>query len=263
MDYYQILGISQNADDEAIKKAYRVLAKQYHPDRNPGDKEAEEKFKEVSEAFEVLSDSVKRAEYNSRGYVSGRGFKQEYRKSTGNSTERDEAYVHSASHRYKASQEELDSVHCSFFGGSDVQGRNVLIHFAVPKSELHSGCVKGVKWKKRVKCKDCDGYGSADLNKSNVVRCKACAGSGNVMKIPGKAGLAYPKCDFCDGSGIMDMHCRQCKGTGLAHMEIEEMMIEIPIGTQPGHQIVIRGRGEPGPNGGMSGNLHVIVLEQR
>lgn len=263
MDYYQILGVSQSADEEALKKAYRVLAKKYHPDRNPGDKEAEDKFKEASEAFEVLSDPVKRAEYNARGYV-GRynNFKQEHRKSTGTPTERDEAYVQSASHRYKASQAELDSIQCSFFGGSDVQGRNVLIHFAIPAAEMRSGTVRGVKWKKRVKCKDCDGYGAANMNKSEIIRCKACAGTGNVMQIPGRTGAMYPKCDFCDGSGVLDMHCRQCKGSGLAHMEIEEMMIEIPMGTQPGHQIVIRGRGEPGPNGGVSGNLHVIVLEQ-
>lgn len=263
MDYYQVMGIPATADDDTIKKAYRTLAKQYHPDRNPGDKEAEEKFKQVTEAFDILSDPVKRAEYNARGYV-GRysGFKHEHRKSSGTSTERDEAFVHSASHRYKASQAELDAVQCSFFGGSELVGRNVLVHLMVPIAEMRMGCVKGVKWKKKVKCKACEGYGAATFNKSEIVKCKACAGTGNVMQIRGPQGAAYPKCDFCDGSGMMDMFCRDCKGTGLTGMEIEEMMIEIPMGTQPGHQIVIRGRGEPGAKGGVSGNLHVVVLEQ-
>jgi molecular chaperone DnaJ len=229
--------------------------------RDAGDAAAEEKFKEITEAFEVLSDPVKRAEYNSRGYV-GRPsqFKQEHRKSTGTSTDRDEAFVHSASHRYKATQAELDAVQCSFFGGSDLAGRNILVHLTVSNAELRTGCVQGVKWKKKVRCNTCDGYGVANPDKSTVLKCKACAGTGNVMQIPGKQGFMYPKCDFCDGTGVLDLFCRDCKGSGLTGMEIEEMMVEIPLGTPSGHQIVIRGRGEPGAKGGLAGNLHVIVL---
>jgi molecular chaperone DnaJ len=263
MDFYQIIGVSEHADPETITKAYRLLAKKYHPDRNIGDEDAKIKYLEVAEAYEVLSDPLKRAEYNSRGFV-GRSsqFKQEHRKSTGTTAERDDNFVQSASRRYRASGEELNSIDCQFFGGNELVGRNVLLHLTLPAADMRSGCVRGIKWKKREKCKTCTGYGSADLNKSKIIKCKACNGSGNVMQIFGKTGSIYPKCDFCDGSGALDVFCKECNGTGLSYMVIEEMMVEIPFGTQPGHQIVIKGRGEPGLKGGIAGNLHVLVLEE-
>jgi molecular chaperone DnaJ len=263
MEHYEVMGLSKTATVEEIKKAYRRLAMQYHPDRNPGDTDAAEKFKAIAEAYDVLSDPVKRSEYDSRGFIGGSSsFSYEQRTSKQSYTERDDAFVHSASRRYKGTKEELASIQCQFFGGTDVQGKNVLIHVMVVPGELITGCVKAVRWKKRDKCKTCDGYGTASLNRSEFIRCKPCNGTGNVMKMAGKAGSSYPKCDYCDGSGFLDMICRDCKGTGLTpDMIVEEMMIEIPAGTPSGNQIVVRGRGEPGAKGGIAGNLHVIILE--
>lgn len=262
MDYYKVLGVDRTADKETITKAYRKLAKQYHPDRNVGDDDAKAKYAEVDEAYCILDDPVKKAEYDHHGYVGNGRFQQSHNQSAGTATHRDDAYTQSASRRYRASDTELDSIQCQFFGGNDQVGRNVLIHLVLPASDLVKGCVRGIKWKKKEKCKTCQGYGFADLNKSAVVKCKACAGSGNVMQIHGKQGNMYPKCDFCDGSGALDVFCRECKGTGLSYMVAEEMMVEVPVGTQSGQQIVLRGRGEPGQKGGVAGNLHVIVLEE-
>lgn len=263
MDYYEVLGVTREATQEDIKKAYRRGAMKYHPDRNPGDKQAEENFKRVQEAYEVLSDPQKRAEYDHRGYAGGPSFHYENRTSKQNAAERDEGFVHSASRRYKANQAELDAIQQQFFGGGESLGRNILIHLLVTTDELRNGTVKAVKWKKGEKCKTCDGYGAAVFRDSEFVKCKACNGTGNVLQIPGKQGAMYPKCDFCDGSGFLEMYCKICKGTGITtDMIIEEMMVEIPAGTPSGHQIVIRGRGEPGPKGGVVGNLHVIVIEQ-
>jgi molecular chaperone DnaJ len=264
MDYYSILGISRTASVDEIKKSYRRLAMKYHPDRNPGDLSAIEEFKKVQEAYDVLCDALKRSEFDSRGFVGGSSqFNYEQRKSKQTYEERDESFVHSASRRWKpVNKEELDAIQCQFFGGSDIQGRNVLIHLTVISGELNTGTVKGVKWKKRDKCRTCDGYGTSSLKDAEFVKCKACEGTGNVMKIPGKLGWQHPKCDFCEGTGFLDMHCRFCKGIGLTtDMVIEEMMVEIPAGTPSGHQIIVRGRGEPGPKSGIAGNLHVIILE--
>ncbi len=261
MDYYETLGVPRTASEEEIKKAYRRLAMKYHPDRNPGDKEAENQFKRVQEAYEILSDPQKRADFDIRGYAGGHGFHYENRTSKQNYAERDESFVHSAGRRYKANQAELDAIQQQFFGGGDLQGRNILIHLLLTPDELRNGVVKEVRWKKGEKCKTCDGYGAAVFKDSEFVKCKACNGTGNVMQIPGKQGAMYPKCDFCDGSGFLEMYCKHCKGSGITKdLIIEEMMIEVPAGTPSGHQIVIRGRGEPGPKGGISGNLHVIVI---
>ncbi len=262
MDYYELLGVPRTATEAEIKKAYRRCAMQYHPDRNPGDKEAESKFKEIQEAYAILGDLQKKMEYDHKGYVGPGGFNYENRQSKQSQAERDEAFVHSAGRRYKANQAELDSIKQSFFGGGGQSGSNILIHLLMTPYELRNGAVKGIRWKKRDKCKKCDGYGAAVFTESEFVKCKACKGSGNVANVFGKLGAQYPKCDFCDGSGFLDMYCKWCKGSGITvDMVIEEMMVEVPAGTPSGHQIVIRGRGEPGSKGGMTGNLHICVIE--
>jgi molecular chaperone DnaJ len=254
MDYYDILGVSRAASEEEIKKAYRRLAMKYHPDRNMGDKGAEETFKRVQEAYEVLSDPQKRASFDLRS---------PFKHTATPSTPPQDEFVQSASRRYKANQSDLDAIKQQFFGGGELKGRNILIHLFVNSQELRSGVTKVVRWKKAEKCKTCDGYGAAFLKDSEFVQCKACKGTGNVMQIPGKQGSMYPKCDFCDGSGFLEMYCKMCKGSGISKdMVIEEMMIEVLAGTPSGHQMVIRGRGEPGAKGGVAGNLHVIVIEQ-
>lgn len=245
MDHYQVLGVSFNATEEEIKKAYRQGAKQYHPDRNPGDKEAENNFKKVQLAYDTLIDNTKRAEYDH-----SKPFRYEHK--TKNT---DEFYTTSASRKYKANQDELDKIQCQFFGNG-----NVLVHLPVSTIELREGTVKTVRWKKRDKCKLCDGYGAAVFTESEFIKCQACAGTGNILKIPGKLN---PKCDFCSGNGFLEMFCKNCSGTGLTKdIVVEEMLLEIPMMTPSGNQIIVRGRGEPGVKGGLTGNLHVIVIEQ-
>lgn len=253
MDYYKILGLDRSANSDSITKAYRKLAKQYHPDRNVGDENAKIKYAEVSDAYDTLNDPIKKAEYDRGAFLGHAGFQQTYRPSGENPN---------VSKKYKVSESELNLIQCSFFGGTDLQGRNILIHLTLPKTDMERGCTHNVKWKKRDKCKTCQGYGSADLNKSQIVKCKACAGTGNIMQILGKQGSIYPKCDFCDGTGALDVFCKDCKGSGLGDYVIEEMVIDVPLGTPSGHQIILRGRGEAGQKGGVNGNLHVVVLEQ-
>lgn len=253
MDFYKILCIEYTATLKEIKKAYSDLSKKYHPDRNPGDDVAVKKFQEIQEAYEVLGDESKKIAYDSRIHIG---------KFTTSSNKTDD-FIQSASRRYRASQSDLDSIQQQFFGGTDLQGRNILIHLLLNSHELDAGVSKVVRWKKNVKCKTCDGYGTAVLTNSEFVKCKACNGTGNMLKVPGKQGAMYPKCDFCDGSGSLDMYCKTCKGTGIfTEMVIEEMIVEVLPKTPSGHQIIMRGRGEPGQKGGISGNLHVVIIEQ-
>jgi molecular chaperone DnaJ len=252
MDYYAILVVSRTATLEEIRKSYKELSRKFHPDRNPGDKSAEDKFKEVQNAYEILGDPVKKSEYDQHGHIS--------RQRPADPTQHDN-YAQSASRRYKAAQAELDAIQQQFFGGGELQGKNILIHLLLTPEELRSGTVKPIKWKKSEKCKTCDGYGAAIYTKSTFVKCKACAATGNMMQIPGKSGAMYPKCEICDGSGFLDMFCKTCKGTGFSEMVIEEMMVQIPAGTPSGFQLIMRGRGELA-KGGIAGNLHVVVIEQ-
>lgn len=255
MDYYQILGVSPEATYKEIKKAHFDLTAQCHPDKHPDDEVALKKFKEVQEAYSVLSDEQKRNEYDRQGYY-GR-IKPE------SSSNQHDGFGQSASRRYKGNQPDLDAIQQQFFGGSELQGRNILIHLLLTSQELSTGVTKPVKWKKGIKCNNCDGYGAATFSKSEFLQCKACKGTGNVTMVPGKQGAMYPKCDFCDGSGFLEMYCKSCKGTGITKdLFIEEMVVEVPARTPSGFQIVIRGRGEPGAKGGISGNLHIVIIEQ-
>jgi molecular chaperone DnaJ len=264
-DFYEVLGVDRNADENTIKKAYRKLAMQYHPDRNPGDKAAEEKFKEAAIAYEVLSDADKKARYDRYGHAGlenmgsgGRGF-------SGESMSMDDIFEHFG-HMFGDSGSPFDS----FFGGGrsssrsgGQKGTNLRIKVALTMEEIESGVRKKIKVKKQVTCKTCSGSGAKD--KGSVSTCGTCAGSGYVRQIKStflgqmQTTVVCPK---CNGSGkTITAHCTTCRGDGRV-MEEETIEIDIPAGVQEGIQLSVRGKGNAGQNGGPAGDLLVNIEEK-
>lgn len=265
-DFYEILGVDKNADENTIKKAYRKLAMQYHPDRNPGDKAAEEKFKEAAIAYEVLSDADKKARYDRYGHAGlenmggggGRGF-------SGEGMTMEDIFEHFG-HMFGDSGSPFDS----FFGGGrsssrsgGQKGTNLRIKVALTMEEIESGVRKKIKVKKQVGCKSCGGSGAKD--KGSVSTCSTCAGSGYVRQIKNtflgqmQTTVVCPK---CNGSGKnITAHCTTCRGDGRV-MEEDTIEIDIPAGVQEGIQLSVRGKGNAGQNGGPAGDLLVNIEEK-
>lgn len=252
-DYYEALGISKGASDDEIKKAYRQAAKKYHPDLNPGDKEAEARFKEINEAYEVLSDADKKARYDQYGHAGvdpnfgaggygGAGF--------------------------DGMDFDLGDIFSSFFGGggrrqnpnaprrgSDV-GTNVVISF----EESARGCKKQVSVQLVGVCEECGGSGAA---KGSTPRsCSRCGGTGQVrsqQRTPFGVVQTQSVCPDCRGKGkTIDTPCRSCSGTGHVRKPAT-IGINIPAGIDDGQVITIRGKGNAGANGGPAGDLQVQV----
>lgn len=265
-DFYEILGVDKNADEGTIKKAYRKLAMQYHPDRNPGDKAAEEKFKEAAIAYEVLSDPDKKARYDRYGHAGldnmggggGRGF-------SGEGMTMDDIFEHFG-HMFGDSGSPFDS----FFGGSrsssrsnGQKGSNLRIKVALTLEEIESGVHKKIKVKKQVNCKSCNGTGAKDSG--SVSTCNTCNGSGYVRQIKntflGQMQTTVV-CPTCNGSGKkITAHCTSCRGDGRVMAE-ETIEIDIPAGVQEGIQLSVRGKGNAGQNGGPAGDLLVNIEEK-
>ena len=252
-DYYEVLGVSKGASEEEIKKAYRQAAKKYHPDLNPGDKEAEVHFKEVNEAYEVLSDPQKKARYDQFGHAGvdpnfgaggygGAGFDGE--------------------------DFDLGDIFSSFFGGggrrqnpnaprrgSDV-GASVVISF----EESARGCKKQVNVQLVTTCDECGGSGAAKGTSSRT--CAQCGGSGQVrtqQRTPFGVVQTQSVCPSCHGRGkTIDTPCRKCSGSGQVRKPAT-IGINIPAGIDDGQVISIRGKGNAGQNGGPAGDLQVQV----
>lgn len=266
-DFYEVLGVDKNADENTIKKAYRKLAMQYHPDRNPGDKAAEEKFKEAAIAYEVLSDPDKKARYDRYGHAGlenmggggGRGF-------SGEGMTMEDIFEHFG-HMFGDSGSPFDS----FFGGGrsssrsgGQKGTNLRIKVALTMEEIESGVRKKIKVKKQVSCKSCGGSGAKD--KGSVSTCHTCSGSGYVRQIKNtflgqmQTTVVCPK---CNGSGKnITAHCTTCRGDGRV-MEDDTIEIDIPAGVQEGIQLSVRGKGNAGQNGGPAGDLLVNIEEKQ
>ncbi len=265
-DYYEVLGVSKDADAGAIKKAYRKLALKYHPDRNPDHKEAEEKFKEAAEAYEVLSDEQKRARYDRYGHagVSGNGGGG-FRGSGGMTM--DDIFQ-----QFGDIFGEGGSPFESFFGGSASRGRgrgtgqrgsNLRIKVALTLEEIASGVTKKIKVKKQVTCTTCGGSGAKDS--SSVKTCSTCRGAGYVRQVKntflGQMQTTVT-CPTCNGSGQqVTAKCNTCGGDGRVQGE-ETMEIEIPAGVEEGMQLSLRGRGNAGAKGGPAGDLLINIEEK-
>jgi molecular chaperone DnaJ len=261
-DYYEILGIGKSASADEIKKSYRKVAMQYHPDRNPGDKAAEEKFKEAAEAYEVLSNSEKRAQYDRYGHAAvnnGRGG------FSGGGMNMDDIFS-------QFGDVFGDDLFGSFFGGRrgggnsrshGVRGSNLRIKIKLTYEEIAKGINKNIKVKKHVPCSSCHGSGAKD--KGSVQTCGTCGGSGQVRRVSNTflgQMQTVTTCPTCSGEGTtITAKCTVCKGEGRVFGE-EVVSIDIPAGVQEGMQLSVSGKGNAGERGGSPGDLIILIEEE-
>jgi molecular chaperone DnaJ len=256
-DYYEVLGVAKTATLAEIKKAYREKALLYHPDRNPDDKEAEEKFKEAAEAYEVLSNEEKRARYDRLGHEGMSGFGSQ-----------------------GMNMEDIFSQFGSIFedfgfggfgrgfssrSGRPVQkGSNIRIKVKLTLEEIAKGVEKNIKVQKFVKCDTCNGSGAKNPNA--VKTCTTCKGTGYVIKTQqslfGHIQM-QSECSTCHGSGkIVTEKCSSCSGNGVLKGE-DITSIRIPAGVSDGMQFAMRGKGNAAPNNGENGDLLILIQEER
>ena len=253
-DYYEVLGVEKNADDDALKKAYRKLAKKYHPDMNPGDAAAAEKFKEASEAYAVLSDPQKRQQYDQFGHAAfeqggfdagGFDFSDIFGGMGG-----------------------MGDIFSDLFGGgrrqrnpnAPMQGANVRARVSISFADAISGCTRNVEVTLKDECTNCHGTGARPGTSPKI--CPKCKGSGQVtirqQSLFGMMQSTQP-CPDCRGTGkIIEQRCPNCAGTGYTSSR-KTIEVTVPAGIDDGQSIRIRGKGEPGLNGGPRGDLLVEV----
>ena len=258
-DYYEVLGVAKTATDEELKKAYRKLAKQYHPDMNPGNKEAEARFKEVNEAYEVLSDKDKRAKYDQFGHAGvdpnfgagGGGF----------------------GGGFDMGDIDLGDLFGSFFGGgfgggqqrqanpnSPKRGASLRASVTITFQEAMSGCEKELNLTRMENCETCRGTGCASGTTAEI--CPDCHGSGQVRIQRGAGGFAFSStttCPHCRGTGkIIHQPCPDCHGDGQVR-RTRKIRVKIPAGIDDGQTISMRGEGNQGQNSGPAGDLLINV----
>ena len=250
-DYYEVLGVDKTASDDEIKKAYRTLAKKYHPDLNGGDKECEVKFKEVNEAYETLSDPQKRARYDQFGHEDPRaGAGGGYGDFTGGFSG-------------------FDDIFSSFFGGGfggaqrargPERGNDLRYDLTITFEEAAFGCEKEITVNRDEKCEECDGTGAR--KGTQPTQCPTCHGTGQVQSFintPIGRVSNVRVCDACHGQGtIINDPCPKCSGRGTVR-RTRKITVKIPAGIDNGMQIPLRRQGEPGLRGGENGDLYIFV----
>lgn len=255
-DYYEILEISKGASEDEIKKAYRKMAIKYHPDKNPDDKKAEEKFKEAAEAYEILSDRDKRQRYDQFGH----------------------AGVGANSGNYGGGGMNMDDIFSQFgdifggafgFGGGRSQGgrrvsrgTNLRVKVKLSLQDIANGVEKKIKVNKHVSCKTCSGSGAKN---GQYDTCKQCNGTGVVTRVQQTmlgAMQTQTTCNVCSGEGrIVKDKCNTCHGDGIVREE-EIITINIPAGVAEGMQLSMSGKGNAAPRGGINGDLLILVEEE-
>ena len=258
-DYYEVLGVGKDANEGEIKKAYRQMALKYHPDKNPGDKDAEDKFKEAAEAYEVLSDADKRRRYDQFGHQGVGGA--------------------AGGGAHGMNMEDIFSQFGDIFGGSPFEsffgggggggrryvnkGSNLRIKVKLTLSEIANGVEKKIKVNKKVSCNSCSGSGA--LNGSSFSKCGTCGGSGQVRRVTntilGQMQTAST-CPSCQGEGqTITNKCKSCNGFGTMPGE-EVISINIPPGVGEGMQVSVSGKGNAAERGGVPGDLLIVIEEQ-
>ena len=267
-DYYEILGVSKTATVDEIKKAYREKALQYHPDRNPNDKTAEDKFKEAAEAYEVLGDAQKRAQYDRFGHAGMSGFGGGYNNMT----------VEDILSRFGIDLDLGNIFESANFGGggfrsgfsqhagrmSTQKGTNIRIKVKLTLEEIAKGVEKNIKVQKYVKCNTCNGSGAK--NKDAIKTCTTCHGRGSTVRTQ-QSVFGYmqvqSECPTCHGSGRMITEkCPHCSGNGIVKGE-SVTSVRIPAGAADGMQFAMRGKGNAAPDNGENGDLLVLVQEEK
>jgi len=250
-DYYEVLGVDKSADEGAIKKAYRQLAKKYHPDMNPGDAEAEVKFKEVNEAYDILSDPDKKAKYDQYGHAAF-----------------DPASGAGGFGGFGDFGFDVGDIFSSFFGGGmgssrrngPIRGDNITVRLTLTFEEAVFGCKKEITYQKVQKCGTCSGSGAAAGTSPKT--CSTCGGSGQV-RVQQRTPFGYmqtqKQCEACGGKGkIVEKPCGDCKGNGYVRAG-KKLDVNIPAGVDDGQQIALRGQGSDGMNGGSAGDLIILI----
>ena len=259
-DYYEVLGVEKSASAEEIKKAYRKSAMKYHPDRNPGDKDAEEKFKEIGEAYEVLSDDNKRSRYDQFGFA---GVDPNYGAGQGGA-----GYGGFGGF---GDFGDLGDIFGSFFGGgrrssnqnAPRRGEHITMRLELTFEEAAFGCEKEVSTQRIEHCSACSGSGSAD---GVIENCSQCGGSGQVRTVQNFMGMAVQStgtCPTCSGRGkIIRKPCATCKGKGKVRRN-HKVRVKIPAGVDAGQTVRVPNEGNVGANGGPNGNLMVDIYIKR
>ena len=256
-DYYEVLGVDKSSDEATIKKAYRKLAKQYHPDMNPGNQEAEKKFKEINEAYAVLSDSEKKARYDQYGHagvdpnMGGGGFGD------------------FGGFGGFGGGFDFGDIFSNFFGGGQSsytrrnapeRGDDLRAHITISFEEAAFGCKKEISYNRIEMCAECSGSGAKKGTSAET--CKTCGGSGQV-RVTQRTALGMfqttKACDACGGKGkIIKNPCTNCRGTGYIRIK-KTLDVTIPAGIDEGQRVIVQNMGNAGRNGGGYGDLYVTV----
>ena len=269
-DYYDILGVSKSSSPEEIKKAYRKLAIKYHPDKNPDDHTAEDKFKEAAEAYEILSNPEKKQRYDHYGHAGVGGAAGGGGGYGGGGMNMEDIFSQFGD--IFGGGGGGGSPFESFFGGGQqrggasgrrvAKGSNLRIKVKLTLEEIAHGAEKKIKVNKQIVCKTCDGSGAKD--KSSISTCKSCGGSGSVRRVTNTIlgqMQTTSTCPTCNGSGTqITSKCNSCHGEGTVRGE-ETISINIPAGVSDGMQLSMSGKGNAAPNGGIPGDLIILVEE--
>ena len=264
-DYYEVLGVQKGCSDDELKKAYRKLAKQYHPDLNPGDAQAEVKFKEINEAYEVLSNAVMRARYDQFGHA---GVDPNYAAGAGGAGFGGGGF---------GGFGDIGDIFESFFGGgfgggfggssrtrnpnAPIRGNDITVNLTLTFMEAAQGCTKTITFPRLEKCKSCEGTGAKAGTQADT--CSECHGSGQVrvqQRTPFGVIQTAKTCPKCGGKGkVIAQPCPDCKGMGRVRHTAVKLEVNVPAGIDNGQTFVLRGQGDHGMNGGPAGDVNVTV----